>query len=167
MSSTPSSKKGPAGSSKKKVDGAVDQTTEYLSQLRSETKQAASNDWDYKLALAVITLLAFATRFYAIAHPNQVVFDEVHFGKFASYYLQRTYFFDVHPPFGKLLFAFAGWLVGYNGDFLFENIGDSYITNKVPYVAYRAMPASMGALTVSVVFMIMWESGYSLPACVL
>ncbi|KAG9651422.1 dolichyl-phosphate-mannose--protein mannosyltransferase, partial [Aureobasidium melanogenum] len=167
MSSTPSSKKGPAGSSKKKVDGAVDQTTEYLSQLRSETKQAASNDWDYKLALAVITLLAFATRFYAITHPNQVVFDEVHFGKFASYYLQRTYFFDVHPPFGKLLFAFAGWLVGYNGDFLFENIGDSYITNKVPYVAYRAMPASMGALTVSVVFMIMWESGYSLPACVL
>ncbi|KAG9927080.1 dolichyl-phosphate-mannose--protein mannosyltransferase, partial [Aureobasidium melanogenum] len=154
-------------SSKKKVDGAVDQTSEYLSQLRSETKQAASNDWDYKLALAVITLLAFATRFYAITHPNQVVFDEVHFGKFASYYLQRTYFFDVHPPFGKLLFAFAGWLVGYNGDFLFENIGDSYITNKVPYVAYRAMPASMGALTVSVVFMIMWESGYSLPACVL
>ncbi|THX53143.1 protein O-mannosyl-transferase 1 [Aureobasidium pullulans] len=167
MSSTPSSKKGAAASTKKKVDGAVDQTSEYLAQLKTETKQAASNDWDYKLALLVITILAFATRFYAITHPNQVVFDEVHFGKFASYYLQRTYFFDVHPPFGKLLFAFAGWLVGYNGDFLFENIGDSYITNKVPYVAYRAMPASMGALTVSVVFMIMWESGYSLPACVL
>jgi dolichyl-phosphate-mannose-protein mannosyltransferase len=92
-------------------------------------------------------------------------FDEVHFGKFASYYLQRTYFFDVHPPFGKLLFAFAGWLVGYKGDFLFDNIGDSYITNKVPYVAYRSMPAMMGALTVPTVFLIMWESGYSLPAC--
>lgn len=76
------------------------------------------------------------------------------------------YFFDVHPPFGKLLFAFAGWLVGYNGEFLFDNIGDSYITNNVPYVAYRAMPASLGALTVPTVFLIMWESGYSLPACV-
>jgi dolichyl-phosphate-mannose-protein mannosyltransferase len=86
--------------------------------------------------------------------------------QFASYYLQRTYFFDVHPPFGKLLFAFAGWLVGYDGSFLFENIGDSYITNKVPYVAYRSMPAMMGSLTVSVVFWIMWESGYSLPACI-
>lgn len=86
--------------------------------------------------------------------------------QFASYYLQRTYFFDVHPPLGKLLFALAGWLVGYKGDFLFENIGDSYITNKVPYVAYRAMPASLGALTVPIVFMIMWESGYSLPACI-
>jgi dolichyl-phosphate-mannose-protein mannosyltransferase len=71
----------------------------------------------------------------------------------------------VHPPFGKLLFAFAGWLVGYRGDFLFENIGDSYITNKVPYVAYRAVPALMGSLTVPTVYWIMWESGYSVPAC--
>lgn len=60
-----------------------------------------------------------------------------------------------------------GWFVGYDGHFLFENIGDSYITNKVPYVAFRAMPALLGALTVSVVFLIMWESGYTLPACVL
>ncbi|KAF2109546.1 Dolichyl-phosphate-mannose-protein mannosyltransferase-domain-containing protein [Lophiotrema nucula] len=124
------------------------------------------SEWDYKLAIAIITVLAFITRFWGISHPSQVVFDEVHFGKFASYYLQRTYFFDVHPPFGKLLFALAGWLVGYRGDFLFENIGDSYITNRVPYVAYRAMPATMGALTVPTVFMIMWDSGYSLPACV-
>lgn len=34
-------------------------------------------------------------------------------------------------------------------------------------MAYRAMPASLGALTVSTVFWIMWESGYSLPACIL
>lgn len=60
-----------------------------------------------------------------------------------------------------------GWLIGYDGHFLFENIGDSYIENKVPYVALRAMPATLGALTVPVVFQIMWESGYSLPACVL
>jgi dolichyl-phosphate-mannose-protein mannosyltransferase len=88
-----------------------------------------------------------------------------HYRQFASYYLQRTYFFDVHPPFGKLLFAFAGWLVGYRGEFLFDNIGDSYITNKVPYVAYRSLPALLGSLTVPAVFWIMWESGYSLPAC--
>ena len=87
--------------------------------------------------------------------------------QFASYYLQRTYFFDVHPPFGKLLFALMGWFVGYDGHFLFDNIGDSYIDNKVPYVAFRAMPALMGSLTVPTVFLIMWESGYSLPACIL
>jgi dolichyl-phosphate-mannose-protein mannosyltransferase len=87
--------------------------------------------------------------------------------QFASYYLERTYFFDVHPPFGKLLFALMGWFVGYDGHFHFDNIGDSYINNKVPYVAFRAMPALLGALTVPVVFDIMWESGYTLPACIL
>jgi len=60
-----------------------------------------------------------------------------------------------------------GWMIGYDGHYLFENIGESYIENKVPYVALRAMPATLGALTVPVVFQIMWESGYSLPACVL
>lgn len=60
-----------------------------------------------------------------------------------------------------------GWLVGYDGHFLFENIGESYIEHKVPYMALRAMPAALGALTIPVVFQIMWESGYSLPACVL
>jgi dolichyl-phosphate-mannose-protein mannosyltransferase len=59
-----------------------------------------------------------------------------------------------------------GWFVGYDGHFLFDNIGDSYIDNKVPYVAFRAMPALMGSLTVPTVFLIMWESGYSLPAAV-
>ncbi|KAJ9207469.1 mannosyltransferase PmtI [Paecilomyces variotii] len=128
---------------------------------------AQGPEWDYKIAMAVLTALGFLTRFWNIGYPNEVVFDEVHFGKFASYYLQRTYFFDVHPPFGKLLFAFVGWLIGYDGHFLFENIGESYIENKVPYVAFRALPATLGALTIPVVFLIMWESGYSLPACVL
>ena len=59
-----------------------------------------------------------------------------------------------------------GWLVRYDGHFLFDNIGDSYIENNVPYVAFRAMPALLGALTVPTVFLIMWESGYSLPAAV-
>lgn len=36
---------------------------------------------DYKLVLLIITLLAFVTRFWGISHPNEVVFDEVHFGK--------------------------------------------------------------------------------------
>ena len=41
----------------------------------------AGSEWDYKLALSVITALAFVTRFWGIGHPNEVVFDEVHFGK--------------------------------------------------------------------------------------
>ncbi|KAI1110504.1 glycosyltransferase family 39 protein [Nemania sp. NC0429] len=156
-----------ASSSKKKTDPAAGVDTGVEAVGKSTRKSAASNsELGYWIAFSIITALAFVTRFWGISHPNEVVFDEVHFGKFASYYLEHTYFFDVHPPFGKLLFALMGWLVGYDGHFHFENIGDSYITNKVPYVAFRAMPALLGSLTVSVTFLIMWESAYSLPACI-
>ncbi|KAF5383513.1 hypothetical protein D9615_003615 [Tricholomella constricta] len=111
--------------------------------------------------VSLLTTLAFALRFYKINHPDQVVFDEVHFGKFASYYLRREYYFDVHPPFAKMLFGLAGWFVGFDGDFQFENIGDSYTTNHVPFVGMRALPAILGSLTIPVVYAIMKESGYS------
>ena len=54
-----------------------------LNGILKETKlpEAARSEWDYKLALAFITVLAFITRFWGIGHPNEVVFDEVHFGK--------------------------------------------------------------------------------------
>ncbi|KAI9740555.1 MAG: hypothetical protein M1834_005136 [Cirrosporium novae-zelandiae] len=168
MTSSPSMLRYRGGQSSKKAAGPQDVFDQDPIKIGPRTKKGKwrIQDLDYKIALTIITVLAFLTRFWGITHPDQVVFDEVHFGKFASYYLQRTYFFDVHPPFGKLLFAFVGWLVGYDGSFLFENIGDSYIENKVPYVAYRSLPALMGSLTVTMTFMIMWESGYSLPACV-
>ncbi|OAL74525.1 mannosyltransferase [Trichophyton violaceum] len=162
--------------SKKNVDSSTPPPAAAPGLKSAENKPAAkkgkgrtesSSEWDYRLALVIVTLGAFATRFWKISYPDQVVFDEVHFGKFASLYIQGTYFFDVHPPFAKLLFALVGWLVGFDGKFLFENIGDSYTDNKVPYVALRALPAMLGSLTVPVVFLIMWESGYSLPACVL
>ncbi|KAI8055032.1 mannosyltransferase PMTI [Syncephalis plumigaleata] len=116
---------------------------------------------DY-IALAIVTLLAFITRLYKLAIPAEVVFDEVHFGKFASYYLRGTYFFDVHPPLGKMLLAGVGWLAGYDGAFLFDTIGDNYITHKVPYMAYRSFTAICGALVIPIAYGIMRESGYSL-----
>ena len=35
----------------------------------------------YRAALALVTIVAFITRFWRINYPDQVVFDEVHFGK--------------------------------------------------------------------------------------
>ncbi|KAK0238936.1 glycosyltransferase family 39 protein [Armillaria nabsnona] len=113
------------------------------------------------IIVGVLTTLAFALRLYKLSHPDQVVFDEVHFGKFASYYLLRTYYFDVHPPFAKLLFGLAGWFVGFDGQFQFEDIGDSYTLNHVPYIGMRALPAILGSLTIPVVYAIMKQSGYS------
>lgn len=52
-----------------------------LESIKQGAKEAVKSEWDYKLALSVITSLAFVTRFWGISHPDQVVFDEVHFGK--------------------------------------------------------------------------------------
>lgn len=52
-----------------------------LDELKKEAKKTATREWDYKLAFSIITVLAFITRFWGISHPDQVVFDEVHFGK--------------------------------------------------------------------------------------
>lgn len=53
-----------------------------------------------------------------------------------------------------------GYLLGYDGHFEFDNIGDDYIENDVPYVGLRALPATLGALFVPLTYMIMIESGY-------
>jgi len=51
-------------------------------------------------------------------------------------YVNRTFFFDVHPPLGKLLFAAVGYFNGYDGKFKFASIGLPY-PPEVPYVAMR------------------------------
>jgi len=120
----------------------------------------------WNIAFAVVVVLSFFTRFYKINEPDQVVFDEVHFGKFASYYLRRTFYFDVHPPLGRLLIALISYIVNYDGHFDFENIGDSYIDNKVPYIKLRSGVALFGALIPPVVFLIMKNMKFSLPTAI-
>lgn len=66
---------------KQKANGDVKQDDTALDKVLESSKQAVTSEWDYKLALAIITGLAFVTRFFGISHPNEVVFDEVHFGK--------------------------------------------------------------------------------------
>ena len=71
----PNVKKGPAVTSPTRdsdVNGFLDV---------KKSGSSVGSEWDYKIALVVITALAFATRFWGIGHPNEVVFDEVHFGK--------------------------------------------------------------------------------------
>jgi dolichyl-phosphate-mannose-protein mannosyltransferase len=66
---------------KKNTNGLVAQKNESLDEVLKSVKSTATSEWDYKVALVIITLMAFATRFWGIGHPDQVVFDEVHFGK--------------------------------------------------------------------------------------
>ncbi|NXS02072.1 POMT2 transferase, partial [Oxylabes madagascariensis] len=63
--------------------------------------------------------------------------DETHFGKMGSYYINRTFFFDVHPPLGKMLIGLAGYLSGYDGTFPFQKPGDRYEQHN--YIGMRGV----------------------------
>ncbi|KZO93787.1 glycosyltransferase family 39 protein [Calocera viscosa TUFC12733] len=105
---------------------------------------------EWKLLLAVCAV-AVGVRFYRLGWPDSVVFDEVHFGKFASKYIKSQYYVDVHPPLAKLLITLAAFVSGYDGNFDFKDIGKLY--ESVPYVAMRSLPATLGVLLVPVTYL--------------
>ncbi len=120
----------------------------------------------------VLIVLGLITRFIFISNPAQVVFDEVHFGKFVSSYFTGNYYFDIHPPLGKMIIAAGAWFGGYgdyvgqNGVFGFKDIGGDY--GPAPYVWFRFLPALAGSLIPLAVFLFMVEffvpGGRDLPS---
>ncbi|KAL1114826.1 hypothetical protein AAG570_007650 [Ranatra chinensis] len=81
-----------------------------------------------------------------------------------SWYINRTFFFDVHPPLGKMLIALSGYLTGYDGTFPFEKPGDKY--ENVNYVGMRVFCTFLGACIVPIAFLIIWELTYSLSSAI-
>ncbi|CAG8634673.1 1758_t:CDS:10 [Dentiscutata erythropus] len=114
-----------------------------------------------------LTIIAFFVRLFHIEHPNSVVFDEVHFGGFASKYIKGTFFMDVHPPLAKLLITFAGVLGGFDGNFDFKEIGMDYIEPKVPYVIMRLLSGILGVLVIPIAYLTIKLSGFSTIAAFL
>lgn len=114
------------------------------------------------LAPIVFTLVSFGVRMYKIGQNNHVVWDEAHFGKFGSYYLRHSFYHDVHPPLGKMLVGFSGYLAGYNGSWDFPS-GEEY-PDYIDYVKMRLFNATFGALMVPVAYYTMKEMGYNRKA---
>ncbi|KZT43999.1 glycosyltransferase family 39 protein [Sistotremastrum suecicum HHB10207 ss-3] len=112
---------------------------------------------------AIYTLLSCWTRFHDIGKSPYVVWDEAHFGKFGSHYLKREFYFDVHPPLGKMLVGLAGLLSGYNGNYEFKS-GEQY-PDDVPFVAMRVMLATFGVAMVPLGWYTAVELGMSRRAC--
>lgn len=109
----------------------------------------------------VFTLLALFTRMYKIGVNHNVVWDEAHFGKFGSYYLRHEFYHDVHPPLGKMLVGFSGYLAGYNGSWDFPS-GQAY-PEYIDYVKMRLFNATFSALCVPIAYFTGKAIGFSLP----
>ncbi|KAI8072409.1 Dolichyl-phosphate-mannose-protein mannosyltransferase-domain-containing protein [Gongronella butleri] len=121
---------------------------------------------DLFVSMALL-MVALPVRLYNLQEPPEVVFDEVHFGSFANHYINRTFYFDVHPPLAKMLIALIGYLCGYNGQFGFETIGKSYVDSGVPFVQMRAVSGFLGACLVPMAFITLRDGGHSMLAALL
>lgn len=93
----------------------------------------------------ILGVLSLVARLYRIGTPDGVVFDEYHFGRFVNNYLDGNYFFDIHPPLGKLTLAFFGYLTGYDSTVCsYANIGDNF-SPECKYTNLRVIAALFGA----------------------
>lgn len=101
-------------------------------------------------SLLTLTLLSAFVRLYRIHAQDKVVWDEAHFGKFGSYYLKHEFYFDVHPPLGKLLVGLSGYLAGYDGQFPFES-GLQY-TDSCNYVFMRCFNCIFGIICTPLIY---------------
>lgn len=109
--------------------------------------------------ILIVISASILVHFLFYGQPDRTVFDEVHFGKFASGYITGEYFFDIHPPLGKLLISGAGGLAGFKPGFGFTNIGDQF-PDKI-YLALRFLPTLAGTLLPIVIFFLVLRLGWS------
>ncbi|OAG29586.1 dolichyl-phosphate-mannose-protein mannosyltransferase [Nematocida displodere] len=91
----------------------------------------------------IIWMLSLMVRLYRIERGNFVLWDEAHFGKFATHYLSREFFFDVHPPLGKLLTALSAYIYTIPKTFEFAS-GEAY-PSEVDYGGMRVFHALFGS----------------------
>ena len=112
------------------------------------------NSWE----ILFLGVFSFFTRFFNLNFPPKVVFDEAHFGLYATKYLSRQYYFDIHPPLGKMLLALSSFLGKIKSGFDFA-VNSDY--GDLNFLALRFLPALFGSLLVLLIYFLVKEIGFS------
>uniref|UniRef100_A0A667Y892 Protein O-mannosyl-transferase 2 n=1 Tax=Myripristis murdjan TaxID=586833 RepID=A0A667Y892_9TELE len=158
-------------------DGDNSQTAGHSSKDGTQSSNGTSAQWTDRgtdpprkethssVLLLLVTVLSFSTRLYKIMEPAHVCWDETHFGKMGSYYINRTFFFDVHPPLGKMLIGLAGYVTGYDGTFPFIKPGDKYEHHN--YWGMRGFCAVLGSFLPVFAYLIVLELSQSRTAALI
>lgn len=117
-----------------------------------------------KAFLIVLTFLSFFTRFFNLSFPPKVVFDEAHFGLYATKYLSHQYYFDIHPPLGKLLYGLIAFLFRLKPGFDFTLFSNYEDFNFLPL---RSLNALLGSLLVILIYFLAKQIGLSERSAIL
>ncbi|CAH6718929.1 dolichyl-phosphate-mannose--protein mannosyltransferase 6 [[Candida] jaroonii] len=141
------------------TDSELDDIINKTSTLKLNDKTDLSQLFINYINPLILTAISAFVRLWRIDLSQSVVWDEAHFGKFGSYYLKHEFYFDVHPPLGKLLVGLSGWLAGYNGHFKFSS-SLSY-PDDCNYVLMRAFNCMFGILCTPIAYRTAVKLGYS------
>ncbi len=109
-----------------------------------------------RTAFLALAALSFFSRFLLLGHPVSAVFDEVHFNYFAGFYYTGQYYYDIHPPLGKLIIALSALpFGGIASEDVIRTISTPYPSDV--YVAMRTLPAFFGSCLPLLIFLIARE----------
>jgi dolichyl-phosphate-mannose--protein O-mannosyl transferase len=113
--------------------------------------------------LFVLMIFAFWSHFWLLGYPNAVVFDEVHFGTFTNSYIKSEFFYDIHPPLGKIVMFLFAKLAEYNGSIDFDG-GYSRPYPSEVYVSLRFTPAFFSSLCIPLLYLTLRFDSFSSTA---
>mmetsp|Transcript_29757 Transcript_29757/g.60806 ORF Transcript_29757/g.60806 Transcript_29757/m.60806 type:complete len:600 (+) Transcript_29757:6-1805(+) len=98
-----------------------------------------------------ITVLSGVLRFHRLDSPRTPVYDESYMGVIINHYHTGSeHFFDVHPPFSRLLQFYASRILGYDGDCAYSK--DMKWVDCDMW-AMRAVPCLLGTLLVPMAYL--------------
>ncbi len=101
------------------------------------------------VAAFFIFILSSVTHLLYFGKPAGVVFDETYFMKFVGYYETGSYYFDIHPPLGKLIFLVFAHAIGVTPSIEIGNIGTALPPSLI---LLRLLPIFAGILLPVVVY---------------